>query len=502
MSGNYILAVDQGTSSTKAMVFGRDGSLVVSASRALDTRYNTKGWAEQDPDALYKSVVDAVGDVIEKLEYDHHIQRGQVACAGIANQRETALVWDAEGKPLYPAVVWQCKRSVSICSELKEAGCEPEIRARTGLIIDPYFSGTKLTWLRRNHKPVRAALSRGEAFFGTVDTWLLYRLTGGAVYATDTTNASRTLLFNIKTLSWDTELLRLLDLTGLRTPSVRPSSHEYGTSDFGGVFPKQVPITAMIGDSHSAFFGERCFETGDAKATLGTGCSVLLHAGNVAPLPYTSTMSTIGFSIPGRLVYALEGIIVSAGSVLTWLQRELGLFSRPEALEQAALKAGNSHGVVLVPGHAGMGAPFWRMDVQGSIHGLTFGTTSEHILRAALESIPYQVRAIIDAIRLESGVACNSIRADGGISRNGFVTRWMANTLGVPVHAYAVSEVTGLGAAFLAGLGAGIYSGLEEIRRLSIDEAIHEPDDEREAAGRGYAMWRDTVNRNLEANNR
>ncbi len=497
MEKNYILAVDQGTSSTKAMVFNRDGTLVASASRPVNTKFTPDGRAEQDPEEIYRSIVEAVRDLITKLEHEVRIRSSEIACAGIANQRESFVVWDAAGEALHPAILWQCKRSVSICEELQKAGYEHAVREKTGLIIDPYFSGTKLTWLVRNHPATRENLARGEAFFGTVDSWLLFRLTDGAVHATDHTNACRTLLFNIETLHWDDELARTLEVPDLRLPAAHPSAHHYGESDFGGALPRPVPITAMIGDSQSAFFGERCYEPGDTKATLGTGCSILVNAGDGRPEAYKSTMSTIGFSTPERLDYALEGIIVSAGSILTWLGRELGLFAEPEALEQAAIDAGESHGVVLIPAHSGLGAPFWRMDARGSIHGLTFGTTKEHILRAALESIPYQIRAILDAVKKESGVACASIRVDGGISRNRFVTQWLANTLAVPAHTYAMSDVTGLGAAFLAGLGGGIYSGIDEIAKLNLEESVHTPDSGQQAAEKAYTTWRGVVEQSI-----
>jgi glycerol kinase len=301
------------------------------------------------------------------------------------------------------------------------------------------------------------------------------------------------MLMNLHSLAWDDELARVLGLEGMQMPEIHPSSYRYGESDFAGVFARPVPITALIGDSHSAFVGERCYEPGSAKATLGTGCSVLLNAGNEAPNSYPSTVSTVGFSIPGRVDFALEGIIVSAGAVLTWMQRELGLFDDPSELDCVASAAGESSGVVVVPGHAGLGAPFWRMDARGSVHGLTFGSNKSHLLRAALESIPYQIRAILDAIRRESGIECRSIRVDGGISKNGFVTQWLADALGVPVRVYANPDVTARGAAFLAGIGAGIYSGIDELAALRIDESITEPGPGGDAAQDGYSRWRSVV---------
>lgn len=488
-----ILAIDQGTSGTKAIVFAPDGEILASATAPLDTRYTADGWAEQNPEAIYRSVIEAVRTSVSAMEAERGIPRSNVICAGLANQRETFVIWNRDGEPLYDAVVWQCKRSTGICAELADA--EPLVRERSGLIIDPYFSGTKVTWLIRNVPKVSEAHERGAALFGTVDSWLLWRLTGGAVHATDVTNASRTLLYDIHQLAWSSDLASILEAPNLVMPEVHASAHDFGTSDFDGVFGSAIPIAAMIGDSHSAFFGERCFTPGSAKATLGTGSSILLNAGPEAPPPYPSTMSTIGFALPDRIDYALEGIIVSAGAVLTWLERELGLFSDAEELESLARKLESAGGVAFIPGHAGLGAPFWRMDARGSIHGLTFGTTKAHVLRAALESIPYQIRAILDAVREESGTACESIRADGGISRNGFVTRWIADCIGVPVHTFQLADVTALGAALLAGISVGVYGGVHSVARLEIDEAIVKPSTNRGAAEAGYAHWRETVDR-------
>jgi len=331
----YILAIDQGTSSTKAIIFSLAGHEVASASAPLHTKYTPDGKAEQNPEAIYRSVIDSVAACVRKLETYALIRCGEIACAGIANQRETFVLWDDNG-PLYDAVVWQCKRSVDICNELKEAGAETEIRDRSGLILDPYFSGTKVTSLLRNVPSVRASHDAGDAHFGTVDTWLVHRLTGGRVYATDQTNASRTLLFNIHTLDWDEELAGILGAPSLRLPEVYPSAHQFSESTFEGIFDTPVPITAMIGDSHAALFGERCYQPGEAKATLGTGSSILINAGDTAPSVSPSAMTTIGFGLPGRTDYALEGIVVSAGSVLNWLQRDLALFDDPSRLDEIA----------------------------------------------------------------------------------------------------------------------------------------------------------------------
>ena len=494
-TGSCLLAIDQGTSGSKAIVFSPAGQQLASGSATLATSFRSDGKAEQDPEAIYRSVIDAVGDCLGRLESQAGIRRSQVACAGIANQRETFVLWDEHG-PLHQAVVWQCKRSTGICGELRQAGVEAEVRARSGLILDPYFSGTKLTALLREKPALRARHDAGGARFGTVDSWLLHRLTAGRVHATDQSNACRTLLFNIHTLQWDEELARILEVPSLRLPAVFPSAHRFGESDFEGSFPVPVPITAMAGDSHAALFGERCYRSGEAKATLGTGSSILINAGAVPPPLSRSAMSTVAFALPGRTDYALEGIVVSAGSLLGWLQKELGLFDHHSSFDRVARSVGDSGGVCLVPGHAGLGAPFWRMEARGAILGLNFGSTKAHILRAALECIPYQIRAILEAIAAETGIRCRSLKADGGISRSEFVLQWLADTLGLPVRTQPTPEVTALGAALLAGIGAGLYSGTAELKRLPLGERILSP--ARSAAARapadsGYAAWRREV---------
>ena len=497
----YILAIDQGTSSTKAIVFSAEGRQVASASAALRTRYTTDGKAEQDPEAIYRSVIDSVAACVRKLESESRVRRREIACAGIANQRETFVLWDEKG-PLHDAVVWQCKRSVDICGQLKEAGVEPEIRHRTGLIIDPYFSGTKLTSLLREHPRVRASHDAGGACFGTVDTWLLYRLTQGGIYATDQTNASRTLLFNIHDLDWDEKLAGILEAPRLHLPEVYPSAHRFAESTFAGIFDPPVPITGMIGDSHAALFGERCYRPGEAKATLGTGSSILINAGPTAPALCPSAMTTIAFALPDRTDYALEGIVVSAGSVLNWLQGELGLFDDPSRLAEIACSVEDTGGVCVVPAHAGLGAPFWKMDAKGAVVGLTFATSKAHLIRAALECIPYQIRAITDAVSAETGIPCVSIRADGGISSNEFVMQWLAETLGLPVHTLTFPDVTALGAALAAGIGAGIYGGIDEAASLELAERVWEPaatDSDPSPAGSGYLAWRRHVDALVDA---
>lgn len=495
----YILSIDQGTSGTKSIVFDEKASPVASETTPLHTEYTADGHAEQEPEAIYRGVIESVSVCLQKLESEFGVSRDLVECVGITNQRETFLVWDEDGTPMHNAVVWQCKRSVEICAELKAVVVEDEIRARCGLIIDPYFSGSKITWLVRNVPSVRAAHDSGKLWFGTVDSWLLYRLTGGTVHATDHTNASRTLLFNIHTLDWDEELARIFEVPSLRMPTVHPSATHFADSDFNGLFRREIPINAMIGDSHAALFGERCYLPGTAKATLGTGSSILINTGSSPPKLSPSAMSTIGFSLPNRVDYALEGIIVSAGSLLNWFGKELGFFETAVELDSVAATVPDTGGICVIPGHAGLGAPFWRMDVKGSLAGLTFGTKKAHIMRAALDCIPYQIRAILDAIAEESGVRCQSIKADGGISKSPLVMQWLADTLNLPVHTFATHDVTAQGAALLAGLGAGIFDDLPSIENLDLGDSERSPGEQTNAAQRGYDNWRSVVDREIRA---
>jgi glycerol kinase len=487
-----ILAIDQGTSATKTVIFDRQGEVVCKASAPLASAYPRPGFVEQDPEAIYRSVIDSVRLCLDALRGIGRSARDLTAC-GISNQRETFLLWDEAGRPITPAVVWQCKRSVAVCERLRAQGLGAEIQRRTGLIIDPYFSATKLLWLVDNDPAVRHAVRSGRARFGTVDSWLLYRLTRGACHATDYTNASRTLLFDIEALGWDPWLLREWGLEALRLPTPRPSSFPYGESDFYGLLARPLPISAVIGDSHAAAFGEGCFSPGTAKATLGTGSSLLMNVGSRRMRTRGRTVSTICWSTADRVDYALEGIVVSAGSTLAWLRDALGLFADARETEAMARAVPDSGGVHLVPGFSGMGAPWWRMDARGAVTGLTFGTTRNHIVRAALESVPYQVADVITAMEADSGVRLAELATDGGITANGFVMQLLADLVGAPVVTMGLEEVSALGAALLAGLGAGIYRDVEELAGLDRPRRVLLPGPGAAAARERHAEWREAV---------
>ena len=474
MSNAYILAIDQGTSSTKSIVFNERGEVVARASEPLTTLYLADGHVEQEPEEIWQNVLASV----EKCLLDFKSKGGNTAdikTCGISNQRETFVVWDESGRPLYNAVVWQCKRSVDVCARWKEQGLEPLIRARTGLIIDPYFSGSKLVWLAKQVEKVKTALGAGRARFGTIDTWLLYKLTGGKSYYTDYTNASRTLLFNLSSLSWDKELLDVFNLLKLQLPEPKPSSYMFGQTDFNGLLEAPIPITCMMGDSHAAAFGEGCFTAGTAKATLGTGCSILMNIGAEAKSSGNGMVTTICWSTEQRVDYALEGVIVSCGATIEWLKNELGLFADSRQTEAMATAVTDNNGVYLVPAFSGLGAPHWDMSRKASITGLTFGCNKNHIVRAALESIPYQIKDVMEAIQSDAGIQLQELMVNGGITANRFVVQFLANLLEKPVVNRGMPDVSALGAAYLAGLKAGIYKDLDQLKTLNAEKLTIRP---------------------------
>jgi glycerol kinase len=475
MSSTFILAIDQGTSGTKAVVFDRAGRIVAKATEPLASSFPSPGFVEQDPLEIYQNVLASVKACLNQFRANVSDDLTQIVTCGISNQRETFCLWEASGTPLCNAIVWQCKRSVGICNRLKGSAIEEEVAKRTGLIIDPYFSGTKLIWLYENDPRVREAIGAGRALFGTVDTWLLYRLTGANSFLTDYTNASRTLFFNIDQLRWDQDILRQFKLQGLKLPEARPSSFLYGASDFEGLLPHEIPIGAMIGDSHAAAFGEGCFASGTAKATLGTGCSILLNTGPQRITSTTGMVTTICWSTADRVDYALEGIIVTCGATINWLRDNLGLFAESRDTEAMALSVQNTNGAYLVPAFSGLGAPHWLMDLKAAIVGLTFGCDKNHIVRAALESIPYQIKDVIAAMERDSGITLQQLRVDGGITANRFVMQFLADLLGTDVVNIGIQDVSALGAAYMAGLQQGIFEGIDQLGNLNIARKSFEP---------------------------
>lgn len=489
----FILSIDQGTSSTKTLIINEQGEPVAKGSEPLHTHYLNDGFVEQDPEAIYQNVLASVKQCLHDFE-SKGCNRVDIAAIGISNQRETFVLWDKQGKPLYNAIVWQCKRSVSICEDLKTKGLSELVNKKTGLVIDPYFSATKLIWLNQNNQQVQTAIKNREAYFGTVDTWLLYKLTNGQAYKTDYTNASRTLLFNLHNLQWDAELITTFGLTGIQLPSLQASASNFGETDVEGLFKQPIPITAMIGDSHAAAFGEGCFESGTAKATLGTGSSILMNVGTKPVQSNNGMVSTICWSIENEVYYALEGVIVSAGATIEWLKNTLHLFKDSRETETMSTAVEDNAGVYIVPAFSGMGSPHWQMDRKASIAGLTFGSTKNHIVRAALESIPYQIKDVIAAMEQDAGLQLQSLNVDGGITSNKFVISFLVNLLNKQVNTIGMPDVSALGAAYLAGLKVGVYENVASLKQLNLNKIMHQPDNDFPAMDAYYQGWQKAIN--------
>ncbi len=485
------MAIDQGTSSTKTLVFDGKGQAVARGSEPLRTNYLENGFVEQDPEEIYQNVLVAINKCLHQFR-EKGFDTNHMAAIGITNQRETFVIWDKTGKPFYPAVVWQCKRSLQICTDLKQRGLSTAIQQKTGLVIDPYFSATKLIWLFQNNRDIKKAIQTGNAFFGTIDTWLLYKFTNGKEYATDHTNASRTLFFNLHTLQWDPDLIDAYGLTGICLPQIQSSSSRYGESTLGDMLNTPVPVTALSGDSQAAAFGEGCFEPGRAKATLGTGCSILMNIGN-RPLNSTNGMvTTICSSAENHVQYALEGVIVSCGATIEWLKNEVGLITDTNMTEAMATSVVDNNGVYIVPAFSGLGAPHWEMSRKASITGLTFNTNRNHIVRAALESIPYQIKDVIAAMEADTKTGLMELIIDGGISANHFIVQFLADLLNKPVTNIGITDVSALGAAYLAGLQQKIYKDLDHLLQLNNDKKIVQPSGDNQVNG-WYEGWKDAI---------
>jgi glycerol kinase len=462
----FILALDLGTTGVRAILYDERIRPVASAYQETTQHYPREGWVEQDACEIWTSLTAVVKRALKKAKVD--AGSGQVAAMGITNQRETAILWDkATGQPVAPAIVWQCRRTAPLCQELRARGLEPEVRERTGLTIDAYFSATKIRWLLDHIPGLRRRAEKGEILFGTVDSWILWRLTGGKAHLTDYTNASRTMLFNIRTLEWDPFLLRELDIPSCLLPQVRPSASLYGMGQIGAL---QAPVTGMAGDQHAALFGQGCFWAGQAKNTYGTGCFLLMNTGSDCIRSRSGLISTIAAG-QGRVQYALEGSVFVGGAAVQWLRDELGLIAAAAESEACALRAGNSGGVVVVPAFTGLGAPYWNMYARGTIFGLTRGSGRDQIVRATLESIAFQTMDVYQAMLRDLDGAgalqiVRELRADGGAADNAFLMQFQADILGIPLRVAPHKETTALGAAFLAALGAGILRDMAEIQAL------------------------------------
>jgi glycerol kinase len=487
----FILAIDQGTTSSRAVIFDRRGRVRAQAQQEFTQHFPRPGWVEHDPEDLWettrRTAIAAVADA--------NLTGAQIAAIGLTNQRETTLLWDrATGRPLAPAIVWQDRRTAAQCARLRAAGHEPLFREKTGLLLDPYFSGTKLAWLLDHAPGARRRAARGELAFGTVDTWLLWRLTGGRVHATDATNAARTLLFNLRTGNWDDALLSLLRIPRAVLPEIRACNEFFGEVSTIPALAG-VPIAGVAGDQHAALFGQACFAPGMAKNTYGTGCFMLLNTGAKPVASKNKLLTTLAWRLGSRTEYALEGSVFIGGAVVQWLRDGLGLIARSADVETLAARAPDNGGVYLVPAFTGLGAPHWDADARGAILGLTRGTTAAHLARAALESIAYQVADLLAAMQADAGLRLRELRVDGGATVNAGLFQFQSDLLRRPVVRPRVTETTALGAAFLAGLAVGYWRSRDELSTLWRAEKIFAPQNSAATARRRQDAWRRAVER-------
>jgi glycerol kinase len=495
MDNGYVLAIDQGTTGTTVLVFNRAGAACGRASAEITQYYPKPGWVEHDPQELWSVTLDVVAAALRQAAANP----GEVRAIGITNQRETSLLWDrSSGKPVARALVWQDRRTARLCDELKQEGLEPLWQQKTGLLIDPYFSATKVHWLLDQSPDLRARAAAGAIAFGTIDSWLVWKLTGGRCHVTDYSNASRTLLFNIHELDWDDDILARLDIPRALLPTVRPSSYVYGETEPESFFGHRVPISGIAGDQQAALFGQACYGPGLAKNTYGTGSFLLMNTG---PKPVTSRqrlLTTIAWGIGDEPVeYALEGSIFITGAALQWLRDGLGLIGSAAESEQLAASLQGNDDVYFVPALTGLGAPHWDAYARGMIIGLTRGTTKAHLARAALESIAYQTRDVVVAMCRESGIELQELRADGGAVANRFLMQFQADVLGVPVEIPSITETTALGAAYLAGLAVGFWSGREELAARWQMAWRYEPQMEQDQRDQLHGRWKEAVKRSM-----
>jgi len=456
----YIVAIDQGTTSSRVIVFDEKQNIISSAQKEFTQIYPQEGWVEHDPNEIWATQYGVLLEALGKAD----ILPQDIKGVGITNQRETTIIWDKKtGNPVYNAIVWQCRRTADICEELRSEGLESYIHENTGLVLDAYFSGTKIKWILDNVKGVRERAERGELLFGTVDSWLIWKLTGGEVHITDKTNASRTMIYNIRTLEWDKTLLKALDIPASLLPEVRNSSEIYGYFTLPSSNIK-ISIAGIAGDQQAALFGQTCFQKGEAKNTYGTGCFLLMNTGETIVSSQNGLLTTISIGLNNKAEYALEGSIFMGGASIQWLRDELRFIVNAEDSEYYASKIKDSGGVYLVPAFTGMGAPYWDMYARGTLIGMTRGTGRTQIIRATLESIAYQTKDVLEIMQVDSGIILHSLRADGGASANKFLMQFQADILNIPIQVPTTKETTALGAAYLAGLATGVWSSKDEIK--------------------------------------
>ncbi len=487
----YILALDQGTTSSRAILFGHDGRGVASAQQEFPQILPSPGHVEHDPEAIWSSQLATAKQAITKAKCNAE----DIAAIGVTNQRETTVLWEkATGKPVANAIVWQSRITAPICEKLKADGAEQTIRDKTGLVVDAYFSGTKIKYLLDTIPGLRSRAEKGEILFGTVDSFLIWRLTGGKRHVTDVSNASRTLLLNMYTLQWDDELLKLLGVPRAMLPEVLPSSHHYGETD-SSLFGRAIPITGDAGDQQAATFGQACFEPGSAKNTYGTGCFMLLNIGDKPRASKHKLLTTVGWQVNGQTTYCLEGSVFIAGAIVQWLRDGLGIIKTSGEVEKLAASVPDSGGVILVPALVGLGAPYWDPDARGAIFGITRGTTAAHIARAAVESMAFQSRDLLDAMRSDAGLPLATLKVDGGASLNNSLMQFQADIVGATVRRPVVAETTALGAAYLAGLTVGYWQDQSDIARNWALDREFQPQMSAAERDERYGSWQRAVKR-------
>ncbi|WGV59343.1 glycerol kinase GlpK [Brevibacillus brevis] len=489
MENKYMLSLDQGTTSSRAILFDKSGAIIGVAQKEFTQIYPKPGWVEHNAEEIWESQL----EVLKAVLLENHVKPEEIAGIGITNQRETTVVWDKHtGKPIHHAIVWQSRQSIDICNQLKEQGHEQTVREKTGLLIDAYFSGTKVKWLLDHVEGARERAEKGDLLFGTIDTWLIWKLTNGLVHVTDYSNASRTLMFNIHSLEWDDELLNMLQIPKSMLPAVRPSSEMYGYTD-EKLFEFQIPIAGIAGDQQAALFGQACFAEGQAKNTYGTGCFMLMNTGEKAVASKNGLLTTIAWGVDGKVEYALEGSIFVAGATIQWLRDGLKLIEKSSDSEKHALAVDTTDGVYMVPAFVGLGAPYWDMEARGAIFGLTRGTTEDHLIRAALESLAYQTRDVLEAMEADSGIRLQKLAVDGGAVANNFLMQFQSDILNTEVERPRVNETTALGAAYLAGLAVGYWGSKGDIVNNKVVERSFSPDMADEVRQGLYAGWKQAV---------
>ncbi len=494
---DYILAIDQGTTGTTTMIFDRHAKVLGRGYAPVRQIYPRPGWVEHDPIDIWDGVVTSLNEALERAKITLH----QIAAIGITNQRETVVLWErATGLPVHNAIVWQCRRTAEMCERLKQEGIEGEIRAKTGLVLDPYFSGTKIAWLLENVEGLRARAERGEILFGTVDSWLMWNLSGGRIHRTDMSNASRTMLFDIHKRVWDEDILNFFNIPIAMLPDVHPNSFRFGEVPAGLLADDSpaIPITGVAGDQQAALFGQACFQKGSIKATYGTGAFLLINTGTEPVESQNNLLTTIAWSYNNRVEYALEGSTFIAGAAIQWLRDEMKLIEQASDTEAMALSVADNGGVYIVPAFVGLGAPYWDSTARGAVFGLTRGSSRNHLVRAALESIAYQVRDVLEALKEDSNLDFEEIKVDGGAAANNFLMQFQADMMGKTVVRPQVIETTALGAAYLAGLAVNYWTSQKEIVNLWKSDRRFVPQMGEEVREKQYATWKKAVSRALD----